>query len=84
MATNNITYPQSPFLDAQTGRPSREWLLWLQNPNYAGVNVNNIVPVIYGGTGLSQVPLAAQLLIGTGSGFVLNALTSGTGITVGG
>jgi hypothetical protein len=82
MATNNITYPQSPFLDAQTGRPSREWLLWLQNPNYAGVNVNNIVPVIYGGTGLSQVPANGQVLIGTGTGYALNGLTAGTGINV--
>lgn len=80
--STNIIYPQSPFLDPQTGRPSREWMLWLMNPSYVGVNVANIVPVIYGGTGLSQVPANGQLLIGTGTGYALNGLTAGTGINV--
>lgn len=80
--STNIIYPQSPFLDPQTGRPSREWMLWLMNPSYVGVNVANIVPVIYGGTGLSQVPANGQLLIGTGTGYALNGLTAGTGVNV--
>lgn len=80
--SSNIIYPQSPFLDPQTGRPSREWMLWLMNPSYVGVNVSNIVPVIYGGTGLSAVPANGQLLIGTGTGYALNGLTAGTGINV--
>jgi hypothetical protein len=80
--SSNIVYPQSPFLDPQTGRPSREWMLWLMNPSYVGVNVSNIVPVIYGGTGLSQVPANGQLLIGTGTGYALNGLTAGTGVNV--
>lgn len=80
--SSNIVYPQSPFLDPQTGRPSREWMLWLMNPSYVGVNVSNIVPVIYGGTGLSAVPANGQLLIGTGTGYALNGLTAGTGINV--
>jgi hypothetical protein len=29
----NIRFPQSEFLDPQTGRPAREWIIWLQNPN---------------------------------------------------
>lgn len=80
--SSNIVYPQSPFLDPQTGRPSREWMLWLMNPSYVGVNVSNIVPVIYGGTGLSAIPANGQLLIGTGTGYALNGLTAGTGINV--
>jgi hypothetical protein len=80
--SSNIIYPQSPFLDPQTGRPSREWMLWLMNPSYVGVNVANIVPVIYGGTGLSAVPANGQLLIGTGTGYALNGLTAGTGVNV--
>lgn len=80
--SSNIVYPQSPFLDVQTGRPAREWMLWLMNPSYVGVNVANVVPVIYGGTGLSAVPSNGQLLIGTGSGYALNGLTAGTGIAV--
>jgi len=80
--SSNIVYPQSPFLDSQTGRPSREWMLWLMNPSYVGVNVSNIVPVIYGGTGLSAVPANGQLLIGTGTGYALNGLTAGVGVNV--
>jgi len=33
MALNtNIRFPTSPFLEESTGRPSREWIVWLQNP----------------------------------------------------
>ena len=78
----NIVFPQSPFLDPLTGRPSREWMLWLLNPSYVGINVSNIVPVIYGGTGLSTVPSNGQILIGTGSGYALNGLTAGSGINI--
>lgn len=78
----NIVFPQSPFLDPMTGRPAREWMMWLLNPSYVGVNVSNIVPVIYGGTGLSSTPANGQLLIGNGSGYSLNVLTAGQGITV--
>lgn len=78
----NIVFPQSPFLDPMTGRPAREWMMWLLNPSYVGVNVSNIVPVVYGGTGLSTVPANGQLLIGNGSGYSLNVLTAGLGITV--
>jgi len=78
----NIIFPQSPFLDPQTGRPAREWMLWLLNPSYVGINVSNIVPVIYGGTGLSTTPASGQLLIGNGSGYSLNVLTAGQGINI--
>jgi hypothetical protein len=78
----NIIFPQSPFLDPQTGRPAREWMLWLLNPSYVGINVSNIVPVIYGGTGLSTTPANGQLLIGNGSGYSLNSLTAGQGINI--
>jgi hypothetical protein len=36
----NIRFPQSPFLDAQTGFPAREWIVWLQNPNVVSSTVN--------------------------------------------
>lgn len=33
MALNtNIRFPTSEFLEDSTGRPSREWIIWLQNP----------------------------------------------------
>ena len=78
----NIVFPQSPFLDPQTGRPAREWMMWLLNPSYVGINVSNVVPVIYGGTGLSSTPANGQLLIGNGSGYALNVLTQGAGVTI--
>lgn len=78
----NIIFPQSPFLDPMTGRPAREWMMWLLNPSYVGVNVSNIVPVVYGGTGLSSTPANGQLLIGNGSGYTLSVLTQGVGLTI--
>jgi hypothetical protein len=36
----NIRFPQSAFLDPATGRPSREWIVWLQNPNVVSSTVN--------------------------------------------
>lgn len=39
----NIPYPQSPFLDNQTQRPAREWLIWLQNPKVVSQTVNYMI-----------------------------------------
>jgi len=78
----NIAYPQTPFLDPTTQRPSYPWLLWLQNPSYVGTSVNSIVPTIYGGTGTSTTPSSGQLLIGNNTGYTLRTLTAGTGVTV--
>jgi len=36
----NIKIPQSEFLDPLTKRPAREWLFWLQNPNFVSIDVN--------------------------------------------
>jgi hypothetical protein len=44
----NIRFPQSPFLDPQTLKPAREWIIWLQNPNLVSQTVNFII--INGGT----------------------------------
>lgn len=87
----NIIFPQSPFLDP-TGRPAREWVQWLQNPDVQTItavtfNVDNVVltlplEVIYGGTGLTAIPTNGQLLIGNGTGYTLNTLTAGTGLTI--
>lgn len=41
MATiTNIQFPTSPFLEPATGRPSREWIIWLQNPQVVTQTVN--------------------------------------------
>jgi hypothetical protein len=40
MATNtNIRFPTSPFIEPSTGRPSREWIIWLQNPQFVSTVV---------------------------------------------
>jgi hypothetical protein len=41
MALNtNIRFPTSPFLEPATGRPSREWVQWLQNPQFVSQTVS--------------------------------------------
>jgi hypothetical protein len=78
----NIIFPQSPFLDPQTGRPAREWMMWLMNPSYVGVTTGNLVPIIYGGTGIGTPPANGQLLIGNGGAYSLSVLTQGPGLTI--
>lgn len=44
MAINtNIRFPTSPFIEEATGRPSREWIIWLQNPQVVTQTTNYIV-----------------------------------------
>ena len=33
-ALTNIRFPTSPFIEPATGRPAREWVIWLQNPQF--------------------------------------------------
>ena len=48
MAVNtNIAFPTSPFIQEDTGRPSREWIIWLQNPQLVSITVE--YQVINGG-----------------------------------
>ena len=83
MATNtNINIPQSPFLDGLTGRPAREWMLWLMSPSIIQISTANAISVTSGGTGLTTIPTNGQLLIGNGTGYTLNTLGYGAGISV--
>jgi hypothetical protein len=79
---SNINIPYSQFLDATTGRPSLEWLMWLMNPSFITVNIGGALPVTSGGTGLTTIPTNGQLLIGNGTGYTLNTLGYGAGISV--
>jgi hypothetical protein len=79
---SNINIPYSQFLDATTGRPSLEWLMWLMNPTFISLNLSTAVPVASGGTGLTTIPTNGQLLIGNGTGYTLNTLGYGAGILV--
>ena len=35
----NIRFPTPPFIEQATGRPSREWIIWLQNPQLVSQTV---------------------------------------------
>lgn len=83
MPNTNIKIPYSPFLDPTSGRPSQEWLLWLLQPQFITVDIGSALPVTSGGTGLTAIPTNGQLLIGNGSGYTLNQISPGSGISVG-
>jgi hypothetical protein len=78
----NINIPYSPFLDDNTGRPSQAWLQWLMNPSVISLNSGSAISVSSGGTGLTTIPTNGQLLIGNGTGYTLNTLGHGAGISV--
>ena len=84
MATNlnQITAPRVDFLDARTGKISREWYMFLYNLYTIIGSGTGVIPVTSGGTGLSTIPTDGQLLIGNGSGYTLNTLGYGAGISV--
>jgi hypothetical protein len=78
----NINFPQAPFLDSYTQRPSLPWLIWLQNPTVVSVNSSIGIPVTSGGTGLNTAPTNGQLLIGNNGNYSLNTLSSQNGISI--
>jgi hypothetical protein len=43
ISSTNIRFPQSPFLDQSTGRPAREWIIWLQSPDILSATIAYIV-----------------------------------------
>lgn len=78
----NTAFPTSPFIEQVTGRPSREWIVWLQSPQFFQITVNQPLGPSSGGTGLSTLPTNGQLLIGNNGAYNLNTLTPGAGISV--
>jgi hypothetical protein len=71
-----------PIIDERTGAVSREWYRWFYSLyNIVGTGTG-IIPVASGGTGLSTIPTNGQLLIGNGTGYTLNTLGVGAGISV--
>ena len=58
----DIRFPTSPLIDEVTGRPSREWIAWLQSPQMQNITLNNALNVGSGGTGLSTYPNNGGLL----------------------
>jgi hypothetical protein len=77
-----ITPPRVPIIDERTGAVSREWYRWFYSLyNVVGGGLG-VIPVASGGTGLSTIPTNGQLLIGNGTGYTLNTLGVGSGISV--
>jgi len=77
-----ITPPRVSLIDERTGAVSREWYRWFYSLyNIVGGGLG-IIPVASGGTGLSTIPTNGQLLIGNGTGYTLNTLAVGNGISV--
>jgi hypothetical protein len=86
MATNpnatQITPPRVPIIDERTGAVSREWYRWFYSLYQFAGGGTGILPVTSGGTGLDTIPTNGQLLIGNGTGYTLNTLGFGAGISV--
>lgn len=86
MATNlnatQITPPRVSLIDARTGAVSREWYRWFYSLYDIVGTGTGIIPVTSGGTGVGTTPTNGQLLIGNGTGYALNTLTAGGGITI--
>jgi hypothetical protein len=77
-----ITPPRVPLTDERTGAVSREWYRWFYNIYNITGGALGITPVVNGGTGLGTIPTNGQLLIGNGTGYTLNTLGFGAGISV--
>ena len=80
--TSQITPPRVPIMDERTNSVSREWYRWFYNIYTITGGGLGITPVINGGTGLGTIPTNGQLLIGNGTGYTLNTLGAGAGISV--
>jgi len=85
MATANqtqITPPRVSLVDERTGAVSRQWYRWFYSLYTFTGEGTGILPVTSGGTGLDTIPTNGQLLIGNGTGYTLNTLGAGAGISV--
>ena len=79
----NVTQIPAPRVAfTQDGQITTQWFRWLNNVYTITGSGLGITPVINGGTGLGTIPTNGKLLIGNGTGYTLNTLTAGTGITV--
>jgi hypothetical protein len=78
----NITPPRVSLIDERTGAVSREWYRWFYSLFTTLGSGTGIIPVDSGGTGLGTIPTNGQLLIGNGTGYALNTLGYGVGISV--
>jgi hypothetical protein len=81
-SNNQITAPRVDLIDENTGKIRREWYMFLYNLYTITGAGTGVTPVVNGGTGLGIIPTNGQLLIGNGTGYTLNTLGYGAGISV--
>jgi len=82
VSPSQIPAPRVPLVDLQTNTVSREWFMWFNNVYSFTGGGTAIIAVENGGTGLGTIPSNGQLLIGNGTGYSLNTLFAGTGISI--
>jgi len=74
----NIKFPQSPFLDPATGRPAREWIIWLQSPDILSATIAYII--ITGGS-ISNVTIDNAIINDSTIGLTTPAAGKFTNLT---
>jgi hypothetical protein len=74
----NIRFPQSAFLDPTTGRPAREWIIWLQNPDVTSATFAFII--VNGGT-IANVTIDSAVINGSTIGLTTPAAGKFTDLT---
>jgi hypothetical protein len=74
----NLRFPQSPFLDSTTGRPAREWIIFLQNPDINSATIGYIV--ITGGA-ISNVSIDGCIINSSTIGLTTPAAGKFTNLT---
>lgn len=79
---SQIPAPRVPLVGNQDPMVSREWFMWFTNLYAITGSGGGIIAVANGGTGIGTIPTAGQLLIGNGTGYTLNTLGHGAGISV--
>ena len=80
---SNVTQIPAPRVAfTEDGQITTQWFRWLNNVYTITGEGLGITPVANGGTGLGTIPTNGKLLIGNGTGYSLNTLTAGAGITV--
>jgi hypothetical protein len=77
-----ITPPRVPIIDQETRYVSREWYRYFYSLyEFTGLGTG-VLPITSGGTGTTDIPANGELLIGNGTGYDVNPLTAGAGVSV--
>lgn len=82
MGVPAVKLPLGPFVDLKTGLITRAWQQWLLNPQFITVNLEGVIGVTSGGTGLGTAPLDGQILIGNSGSYILGAIAISDGLSI--